>query len=63
MVSKEKLNRINELSKKSKEEGLNTAEKEEQHELRTEYLKVFRERFKKKLDSIEIVDDETGNNT
>ncbi len=56
MVGQEKLDRINYLSKKSKKEGLTEAEVLEQKELREEYLKVFRENFKKQLDNIEIVD-------
>lgn len=36
-MTQEKLNRINELSRKSKTEGLTEAEKAEQTELRNEY--------------------------
>jgi len=36
------LERINELSRKAKEEGLTEAEKAEQLTLRKEYLRVFR---------------------
>lgn len=36
------LERINELSKKQKEVGLTEAEKEEQTQLRKEYLRTFR---------------------
>ena len=46
MLSKDKLNRISELSKKSKSEGLSKSEKEEQRELREEYLQEFRGAFK-----------------
>ncbi|MTI65943.1 MAG: DUF896 domain-containing protein [Firmicutes bacterium] len=56
MLSKEKLSRINELAKKSKNEGLTKEEKKEQKKLREEYLKAFRKNFKRQLDSIEIVD-------
>ncbi len=58
MLSKEKLDRINELAKKSKSEGLNEEEKAEQHALRQEYLTVFRSNFRQTLDSITIVDEE-----
>lgn len=58
MISKEKLARINFLAKKSKEIGLTEEEKEEQKALRKEYLSVFRENFKRQLESIEIVDDD-----
>ena len=58
MLSKEKIDRINELSNKSKTEGLSEAEKAEQKSLREEYLVQFRVSFKQQLDSIEIVDAE-----
>ncbi|QEK11925.1 DUF896 domain-containing protein [Crassaminicella thermophila] len=56
MLSKEKLDRINFLARKSKKEGLNEAEKIEQKNLRQEYLKKFKESFRKQLENIEIVD-------
>ncbi len=56
MISKEKMNRINFLAKKSKNEGLSQEELIEQKQLREEYLKNFREGFRKQLDNIEIVD-------
>ncbi len=57
MLSKKKINRINELAKKSKKQGLSKAEKVEQKKLRKEYLDAFRSNFKKQLDCIEIVDE------
>ena len=42
MLSKEKLARINELSKKSKTVGLTMDEAKEQSKLRSEYLETFR---------------------
>ncbi len=56
MLSKEKLDRLNFLARKAKDKGLSEQEKKEQQELRQEYLKNFRESFRKQLDSIEIVD-------
>lgn len=44
-MEKVKLDRINELARKSKAEGLTDAEKAEQKELRTEYLAEFRASF------------------
>ena len=41
MLSKEKLARINELSKKSKTVGLTEDEAKEQSKLRSEYLETF----------------------
>lgn len=59
MLSKEKMDRINELAKKSKAEGLTEAEKAEQKELREAYLAKFRTNFRQQLENIEItyVDD------
>jgi len=60
MVSNKTLNRINELSKKSKEAGLTPDEKVEQDKLRKEYLADFRSRMLDELTSLKIVD-EKGN--
>ena len=54
MIGKEKLDRINVLSKKSKFEGLNSYELEEQKELRKEYLSTFRKSFKERLENLDI---------
>lgn len=59
MLEKHKLNRINELAKKSKEEGLTAEEKAEQETLRKEYLEKFREHFKGHLNRIKFVEDMT----
>lgn len=58
MLTKEKIDRINELARKSKGTGLTPEEKEEQAGLRKEYLEKFREHFKGHLESIRFVDDE-----
>ena len=55
-MEKSKIDRINFLAKKSKEEGLSKSEKAEQKELREEYLEAIRRNFRSTLDSIEIVD-------
>ncbi|MDO9592812.1 MAG: DUF896 domain-containing protein [Erysipelotrichaceae bacterium] len=61
MLSKDKLDRINFLAKKSKSSVLTESEKLEQRLLREEYLEAFRESFRRQLDNIEVqyVDDET----
>ncbi|MDF2699420.1 MAG: hypothetical protein K0Q49_976 [Haloplasmataceae bacterium] len=59
MLSKEKLNRLNMLAKKSKDGGLTDLEKIEQKKLREEYLHNFRNQVKQHLDSITIVDEDT----
>lgn len=48
--------RINELSRKSKNEGLNELEKEEQQKLRRIYIDAFKGNMKSTLDSLVIVD-------
>ena len=58
MFAKEKLARINELARKSKVVLLSDEEKNEQHELRQEYLADFRERFRMQLESIHFADGE-----
>lgn len=56
VMEKAKIDRINYLAKKSKEQGLNELELAEQKALREEYLAAIRENFKKTLDNIEITD-------
>lgn len=53
---KEKIDRINELARKSREEGLTDEEKREQTELRYEYRSSVMANLKAQLDNIEIVD-------
>ena len=57
MLEKEKIDRINELAKKHKEEGLTEEEHKEREALRAEYLKKFREHFRGHLDRIKFVED------
>ena len=45
-IPQELIDRINELSKKKKEEGLTSEELAEQKELRETYLSLFRENFR-----------------
>ena len=56
-MEKAKLDRINELSRKSKIEGLTEAEKEEQKLLRQEFIAEIRADFRATLESIEFVED------
>ncbi len=56
MISKQKLERINFLAKKAKNEGLTNAEKEEQAELRQEYLKNVRKSFKNQFKTMTVID-------
>ena len=50
-MDKAKIDRINELARKKKTEGLTEAEAAEQAELRHEYLAEFRENMKAMLDN------------
>lgn len=58
MITPEELERINYLARKSKQEGLTKEEKNEQHNLRQQYLKSVRKSFKNQLKSVTIVDPE-----
>ena len=59
-MSDEKIKRINELAKKSREEGLSDEEKAEQATLRQEYIKKFRQGMENTLSNVYIMD-ENGN--
>lgn len=56
MLSKEKLERINILAKKAKEEGLSDKEKKEQKQLREEYLNNVRSSFKNQFKTMTVID-------
>jgi len=56
-VEQKKIDRINELARKSKETPLTSAEKAEQAALRQEYLAAVRKNFRRTLENIEFVDD------
>ena len=58
MLSKEKIARINELSKKSKTLGLTAEEAKEQKELRAEYLQSFRKSMANTIEGLTIIDPE-----
>lgn len=56
MVTKEQIQRINELYKKSQAEGLTEEEKKEQAYLRRLYIDSVKESLKAQLDNIKVVD-------
>ncbi|MFV0559198.1 MAG: DUF896 family protein [Enterococcus sp.] len=58
MLSAEKLQRINDLAKKKKEQGLSATEEAEQKVLREEYIKAFRSGMKHHIEGMKIVDPE-----
>lgn len=53
-MDEQKIKRINELYRKSKEEGLSDDEKQEQKLLRAEYLETIRGNLKSQLNRIDI---------
>ncbi len=57
VITDELIQRINELARKQKAEGLTPAEKEEQQQLRQKYLQGIRGSVKSQLDRIRFVDD------
>ncbi len=59
MITKEQIDRINQLARKSKTpEGLTDAEKAEQQLLRRQYIDAFKANLKSQLDNIEFVDED-----
>ena len=58
MIDPKLIERINQLAKKQKETGLTEKEKEEQAELRAEYLRLFKEGFKQRLENMVFVDED-----
>lgn len=55
-MTEELLSRINELARKSREEGLTEQEKLEQAELRQQYIKAFRQGFENTMSNVYIMD-------
>ena len=53
-----RINRINELARKAKAEGLTPEEKAEQQRLRKEFLAVFRMNLQTQLDNIDIEEED-----
>ena len=49
-----RIERINALAKKQREEGLTEAEKAEQQKLRQEYLADFRKSFRQQLENTDV---------
>lgn len=62
IITKELVDRINVLARKQKAEGLTPAEKEEQHQLRQQYLAGIRGQVIDQLSRIKFVEDENGCN-
>jgi uncharacterized protein YnzC (UPF0291/DUF896 family) len=54
-MNDQKLQRINELARKAKAEGLTSAEQQEQAALRREYIEAVRRNLRGQLDNIDIL--------
>ncbi len=61
-MDKKMIERINALARKSREEGLTEEEKQEQANLRAQYIAAFRAGTEQTLQSVRIVDKD-GNKT
>ncbi|MBE6805892.1 MAG: DUF896 domain-containing protein [Clostridia bacterium] len=57
-MTEEKINRINELARKQKAEGLTEEEKAEQFKLRREYIDSFKRSLVSQLENTYIVDND-----
>lgn len=55
-MTKEKIDRINELARKQKSEGLTEEEKKEQYELRREYIESYKQSLIAQLENTYIVE-------
>ncbi|MBQ3068651.1 MAG: DUF896 domain-containing protein [Clostridia bacterium] len=53
-MEQQKLDRINELAKKAKTEGLTPDEEKERASLRAEYIAAYRESLRSQLDGLKI---------
>lgn len=58
MLAKDKIDRINELSRKSKAGGLSIEEAKEQTGLRKEYLTTFRTSMRETIENVQVIDPE-----
>ncbi|WP_270219904.1 DUF896 domain-containing protein [Lactococcus lactis] len=59
-ITNEQVERINELARKKKAEGLSEAELEEQDLLRRAYLDSVKANFRSQVETIKVIDEKTG---
>ena len=59
-MTQEKIQRINELYRKSQAEGLSEAEKKEQDLLRKEYIANVKKNLRNQLNNIDMVNDDVS---
>ena len=63
MTMEEKIARINALAHKAKAEGLTDDEREEQAQLRRDYIDSVKANLKSQLDSLYVLDEKSGKKT
>ena len=63
MTMEEKIARINALARKGKAEGLTDDEREEQAQLRRDYIDSVKANLKSQLDSLYVLDEKSGKKT
>ncbi len=63
MTMEEKIARINALARKAKAEGLTDGEREEQAQLRRDYIDSVKANLKLQLDSLYVLDEKSGKKT
>ena len=63
MTMEEKIARINALARKAKAEGLTDDEREEQAQLRRDYIDSVKANLKSQLDSLYVLDEKSGKKT
>lgn len=55
-IPKDLINRINELARKKKNQGLSEEEQAEQNQLRETYLSLFRKNFRSQIEMLQVYD-------
>ncbi len=63
MTMEEKIARINALAHKAKAEGLTDEEREEQAQLRRDYIDAVKANLKSQLDTLYVLDKKSGKKT
>ena len=63
MTMEDKIARINALARKAKAEGLTDDEREEQAQLRRDYIDYVKANLKSQLDSLYVLDEKSGKKT
>ena len=63
MTMEEKIARINALARKAKAEGLTDGEREEQAQLRRDYIDAVKANLKSQLDTLYVLDEKSGKKT